>query len=69
VNDEEEEPGFLLDCEDSDAQRAAQQDTLMRIAGIVAHLEGIADTRELTHKEARQLEGWKTFLRRKEPGA
>jgi hypothetical protein len=65
VDDEEVEQvtAFLLDGEDSEARRAAQQDTLMRIAGIVAHLEGIADTRELTHKEARQLEGWKSFLR------
>jgi hypothetical protein len=38
------------------------------IAAHAARLEGIAVTRELTHKEARQLEGWKSFLRRKEPG-
>jgi hypothetical protein len=63
-----DEPGFLVNPEDSEAQRLARREAMKEIAARAARLEGIAVTRELTHKEVRQLEGWTSFLRRKEAG-
>jgi hypothetical protein len=36
--------------------------TKMRFAARISRLEGIPVTRPLTHKEARQLAGWKSML-------